>query len=91
MLRRWRQELARHGFEVGQPYPWCALAPPGDAEGIDCHCARGIGSMRKMRPFGCSKGRTCICRWHKNHYVLKRHAGKFRTELAYEWAATGGW
>lgn len=61
MTRRWRQELANHLVD----YNRCALAPPGDAHGIDCHCARGIGTMRKSRPYGCPNPRCWICHWDK--------------------------
>jgi hypothetical protein len=54
MLRRWRMELGNHvgGFASDDSYAgqeW--LAPPVLACGIKCHCARGIGTMRKQRPY----------------------------------------
>ena len=50
MRRRWRIELGKHSWEYGQNYAYLYLAPPGDAEGVSCHCARGVGTMRKQRP-----------------------------------------
>jgi hypothetical protein len=85
MYRRWRQELANHDWETGKNYAYCALASPDDAKGISCHCANGIGSMRKNRPYGCSRVRCGICHWEKvfepkcrnNH---RRDAIKFEIE-----------
>lgn len=65
MLRRWRQELANHSSEYGQKYAHCYLAPPADANGVGCHCSRGIGVMRKTRPYGCGNPRCGICHYDK--------------------------
>ena len=69
MLRRWRQELANHSRD----YPRCFLAPPGDAAGVGCHCANGIGTMRKHRPFGCERPRCGLCKLEK-HLPKARNA-----------------
>lgn len=60
MLRRWRKELANHA-RVRVPE---RLAPPSEATGMACHCARGIGTMRKRRPYECQK-RNCFCKLDK--------------------------
>lgn len=83
MLRRWRQELANHDWEYGQDYPHCYLAPSSDAEKIDCHCAEGIGSMRKHTPYGCGRARCGICHWEK-YYLPKARNNKLREAIAFE-------
>ena len=59
MVRRWRQELAWHS----DSYAW--IAPPSLAPAIDCHCARGIGTMRKRTPLGCNRPRCQLCHYEK--------------------------
>lgn len=87
MLRRWRLELANHGYEYGWPYPHCSPAPPGAAAGVDCHCARGIGTMRKQRPYGCGNARCCVC--HREKFVEpKRRAATRRKAIELELAAS---
>lgn len=64
MLRRYRQELASHANEHNRHarrMPWMSLAPLGTATNISCHCARGIGTMRKHRPLVCERTR-CSCK-----------------------------
>jgi hypothetical protein len=61
MLRRWRVELASHD----RSYSHMALAPPGIACTVDCHCANGMGTMRKTKPFDCGKPRCHTCHWSK--------------------------
>lgn len=83
MLRRWRQELANHDFEYGQDYPHGYLAPPSDAAGIDCHCAQGIGSMRKRTAYGCGNPRCGICHFEK-FYVPKARETKRREAIDFD-------
>ena len=66
MLRRYRIELATHTGIPGQTrtWPWRSQAPMGFATQIDCHCARGIGTMRKHRPGVCEKVQ-CGCKRYK--------------------------
>ena len=87
MYRRWRMELANHDWEYGADYPHCYLAPPGDAAGISCHCANGIGSMRKHTPYGCGRARCGLCHGEKI-YAPKARQTKKRKEIEYEIAAT---
>jgi hypothetical protein len=77
MLRRWRQELATHN-EARH----CSLAPPSLAPAVDCHCAQGIGSMRKRRPFGCTKARCFLC--HAEKFLPKGRAAKKRAAIEFE-------
>lgn len=79
MLRRWRMELAKHssGFSYG------SLAPPSAAEGVDCHCARGIGTMRKSKPFDCGNPQCCICHWEK-YWLPKCRAERKRRAIRFE-------
>lgn len=85
MLRRWRQELANHGRWHGGDgdYPWEGLAPPSCAADVDCHCANGIGTMRKNRPYGCSQPRCWLCHYDK-FCVPKARANKKRAAVAFE-------
>jgi hypothetical protein len=41
MIKRWRQELEKHGGDFG-----------------NCHCGRGMGTMRKHRPMKVARRRT---------------------------------
>jgi hypothetical protein len=66
MLRRWRMELAKH--EHRAPF---ALAPPSVAATVSCHCANGIGSMRKHRVYGCER-RHCFCKDEKRFRTRER-------------------
>lgn len=82
MLRRWRQELGNHtgGFlgpvkMAGQEWE----APPVMACGIDCHCARGIGTMRKQRPYESGS----FYRWDK-YFEHKRRVNKNRAAIDFE-------
>jgi hypothetical protein len=72
MLRRWREEIAKHeAFDGG--YSYCALAPvPPTADEDACHCYRGMGFMRKRTPHGCGNPRCCVCHWEKYHYPKNR-------------------
>lgn len=48
MRRRMKQEQQKHGF----------LDPSGEAF-KDCHCSKGIGLMRKRRPYDSCKCWMC--------------------------------
>jgi hypothetical protein len=68
MLRRWRMELANH--EHRAPF---ALAPPSAAANARCHCANGVGTMRKRHVYGCPKGgRRCSCKDEKRFRIRER-------------------
>ena len=58
MFSRWKQEMDSHGYD------W--RCPPTDPSA--CHCARGIGAMRKIRPHGCRKTRCSLCHVPKGVY-----------------------
>lgn len=85
MLRRWRQELANHGRYFGGDgdYPFEGLAPPACAVDVDCHCANGIGTMRKNRAYGCGNPRCGLCHWSK-FYEPKARANKKRVAIEFE-------
>lgn len=85
MLRRWRQELAKHeGLRPAR----VSIPPDGDAE--TCHCYRGMGFMGKRRPFGCGRPHCLLCHRDKLGDGAVRQRD-FARELAHEWLAAGGW
>lgn len=90
MYRRWRVELAKHGDDhpTSERFPHMALAPPSLAPSINCHCAHGIGSMRKHTPYDCGNPRCGLCHFEK-FYVPKARANKRRSEIRYEMEAYG--
>lgn len=61
MERRHRMELAKHGYRAGED-------PGPDA----CHCARGKGTMRKMRPYDCGRPGCNLCHPSKNKWDNRR-------------------
>jgi len=86
MMRRWRMELATHmGACIGpdrrpnQEWP----APPAVSCDVDCHCANGIGTMRKNRVYGCGNPRCGICHFEK-YYVPKRRGARKRAEINFD-------
>lgn len=84
MMRRWRKELATHGS--GEKHatwqePHDFAAPPSWASAIECHCAAGIGTMRK-HTLGCGRARCGICHWGKFNDP-KRRAAKKRDAIEY--------
>lgn len=58
MLRRWKIEMELHGYDWRNP-------PDPKCDRDVCHCAAGIGSMRKTTPFGHSRPRCGLCKPHK--------------------------
>lgn len=86
MMRRWRKELGVHGPDIqhskwkwGGPHDY--VAPPSWAASIACHCAAGIGTMRK-NTLGCGTPRCALCHFEK-YYVPKRRAAKKREAIEY--------
>lgn len=77
MTRRWRKELATHAYHNGycRRYGYDCMAPPGIACDIDCHCANGIGTMRKNR-LDCGNVRCGLCHWGKFWEPKRRGATK---------------
>lgn len=71
MFRRWKIEMMIHRYD------W--RNPPTDPEA--CHCAKGIGSMRKRTPAG-HRRRCCLCNPHK--CVPKARQNKEYRALAFE-------
>lgn len=89
MMRRWRKELGKHGPDTenskwrwGGPYD--CVAPPSWAASVSCHCAAGIGTMRKNR-LDCGNVRCGIC--HPHLHDPKRRAAKKRAAIEYEMMA----
>lgn len=73
MFKRWREEMATHNYD------W--RCPP---TGKDvCHCAAGIGSMRKRTPHGCGNPRCGICHWEK-FYMPKARSTHRRNAILFE-------
>lgn len=90
MMRRWRMELATHvGSHVGpeKSLGYMSLIPATDACKVDCHCAKGPGTMRKSRPGagGCSNPACGIC--HPSKGIPKARSMARRREIEYELAA----
>lgn len=83
MLRRWREEIAKHEFPE---YAYCALAPvPPVADESSCHCYRGMGVLRKRSPHDCGKAR---CEWcHYGKWLKKARGNELRQALEWEWRA----
>lgn len=79
MLRRWKEEMGSHRYD------W--RNPPTDPNA--CHCAQGIGSMRKRTPQGCGNPRCGICHYEK-FFLPKARATKKRAAISYEREAEGG-
>jgi hypothetical protein len=61
MFRRWRMELAKHEHRA-----LFSLAPASIATSVSCHCANGMGTMRKHRVYGC-ENRMCFCKDEKRY------------------------
>lgn len=75
MLRRWKMEMAKHGYDWRNP-------PDPKCDRDACHCAAGIGSMRKMRPYDCGQVRCAWC--HGDKFDPKARATKQRAAIQYE-------
>lgn len=78
MLRRWRQEIAKHeGIE--NQWPYLSLAPVPPENDGDCHCYLGMGFLRKRTPFGCPNGASCwVC--HDDKYWASKNRGNERRD-----------
>jgi hypothetical protein len=87
MLRRWREEIAKHESDEG--YSYCALAPvPPTADEDSCHCYLGMGFMRKRRPHDCGNPRCMLCHLEK-YYYPKNRANKRRAAIRQDLLAAG--
>jgi hypothetical protein len=64
MLRRWREEIAIH---EGLWPPSCVIVLPPEIPDSSsaCHCYRGMGFLRKHRPWGHSRPRCYTCKSRK--------------------------
>lgn len=58
MFRRWKQEMRLHGYDWRNP-------PDPKCDRHVCHCAAGIGSMRKRTPLDCGRARCMSCHSEK--------------------------
>lgn len=67
MFRRWREEMDKHGYD------W--RCPPSGKD--VCHCAQGVGSMRKRTPLGHHK-HCLLCNWEK--YLLRGRRNRLKRE-----------
>jgi hypothetical protein len=88
MRRRWRMELGNHvgGFMGPEEMAnHCWLAPPSEAVGIKCHCARGIGTMRKQRPY------DGWGQWNKYEKIFqnRKRSNQKRVAIEFEFAMKG--
>lgn len=86
MMRRWRKELGKHGSEDrhsvdhwGGPYDY--VAPPSWSASVSCHCAAGIGTMRKNR-LDCGRAHCGLCHYGK-FCDPKRRGAKKRAAIEY--------
>jgi hypothetical protein len=75
MLRRWRQEIAKHEASSDEGYPYAALAPVPPTGVQGCHCYRGMGTMRKRSPWDCGNPRCGVCH-HEKWLPKARHAAR---------------
>lgn len=81
MLRRWRMEVAKH--EGGLTEAMAPVPPTGEEK---CHCYRGMGTMRKQRPYGCHRARCGLCKPHKRWPAHTRGRDKRKSiEDSSEW------
>ena len=71
MLRRFKEEMELHGYDWRNP-------PDPKCDKHICHCAGGIGTMRKDRPNG-----RCSCSWCKPRYPKNRN-NKKREAIAFD-------
>lgn len=76
MFKRWRVEMATHGYDWRNP-------PDPKCDRDACHCAAGIGSMRKRRPYDCGNTQCGVCHFEKFH-VPKARDNKRRAAIQYE-------
>lgn len=75
MLRRWKIEMESHGYDWRNP-------PDPKCDKRACHCAAGIGSMRKKAPYDCGRPRCGTCHWEK-FWLPKSRAAKKRAAIEY--------
>lgn len=74
MLRQWKLEMEKHGYD------W--RNPPTDPEA--CHCAKGIGAMRKRRSGDCGNPRCGLCHSEKQTWMNKRRRRERRDAIRRE-------
>ena len=83
MLRRWREEIAKHEDM------WFGQAPLPPTAGHDsCHCYRGMGFLRKRKPYDCGNPRCGICHFDKYRHP-KARAKKLRDAIEFDRGAWG--
>jgi len=87
MLRRWKQEMDLHGYDWRNP-PKLSCVSDEQGVGGTCHCAAGIGSMRKRTPLDCGNPRCGTCHGEK-FYAPKRRGAKRREAIQFDVAAEG--
>ncbi len=77
-LRRWREEIAKHeDVWFGQ----AALPPAADADA--CHCYRGMGFLRKRKPYDCGNPRCGVCHGDK-FFATKARARRVREAIEFD-------
>lgn len=81
MFRRWKFEMSLHGYDWRNP-------PDPKCDRNACHCAAGIGSMRKKAPLDCGKPKCGVCHSGK-FYFRKARANKKRAVIQFELEAEG--
>lgn len=80
MFHRWKFEMQKHGYDWRTP-------PDPKCDRDACHCAAGIGSMRKRKPLDCGRPRCLVC--HSEKFLHpKARANKKRAEIRFELEAT---
>jgi hypothetical protein len=84
MMRRWRMEIQKHeGFRQDKTLPSIPPAPDEDS----CHCYRGMGFLRKRRPYDCGNPRCGACHYEK-FWMPRARQNARRAAIAFEEAAT---
>lgn len=81
MFRRWKMEMEKHGYDWRNP-------PDPKCDRDACHCAAGIGSMRKRRPYDCGNPRCGLCHEWVGDYRARKHRER-REAIAFEMKAAG--
>jgi len=76
MLRRWKMEMEKHDYDWRNP-------PDPKCDKRACHCAAGIGSMRKRRPYDCGNPRCGLCHFEK-FWIRKNRYNKLRKIIEFE-------
>lgn len=89
MFKRWKMEMALHRYDWRNP-PQLSCDPNDQGVRGVCHCAAGIGSMRKRTPYDCGRALCFTCHSGKLLYGHRTDRyNKRREAIRYELEAEG--